>query len=104
QVMAKELIEFLDVGSDRGHRLERLAAGVALPGGKPEQRQHAVADELVRLPAILDHCPRYGAQEAVDDEHGIEWQPLFRKLRRAAHVHEQADEIALLPDPDRVRG
>ena len=41
---------------------------------------------------------RHRADEAIDDEDRIERQSLFGKLRRAAHVDEHADEIALLAD------
>ena len=71
-------------------------------GDEPEQRQLSVADELVRLSAAFDHGLRHRAEEAVDDEHGVERQALFRHLGRAAHVDEHVDEIALLSDPRRV--
>src|SRR6476619_1251053 len=45
---------------------------------------------------------RHRAEEAVDDEDGVERQPLLGKLRRAAHIHEHADEVTLLADPRRV--
>ncbi|MEY9711467.1 hypothetical protein ABIF03_003609 [Bradyrhizobium elkanii] len=55
-------------------------------------------------PAGLQHRLRHRAEEAVDDEHGVERQPLLGKLRRAAHVDEHADQIALLADPCRIGG
>ena len=96
--MLEKQIQLVDIGGDHGCRLERLAAGSLRAGGEPEQRQLSVADELVRLSAAFDHGLRHRAEEAVDDENGIERQPLFRKLGRAAHVHEHADQIALLAD------
>src|SRR6476620_1117108 len=69
---------------------------------EPEQRQQSVADELVRLPAGVDHRLRGSFQEAVDQEDRIEWQPRFGELGRAAHVDEHANDITLLADVDAV--
>src|SRR5262245_12519934 len=59
----------------------------------------------------LHHCLRDSRQEAVDDEHGVERQPLLRHFGRAAHVDKHAREItffaqvapALAVDKGRVR-
>src|SRR3979490_2436916 len=70
---------------------------------KPEEPQHAVTDELVGPAAALDHRLRHRAEKTVDDEHGVERQPLFGHTGRAAHVHEHADEITLLANSGGVR-
>src|SRR5437016_13857387 len=44
----------------------------------PNKSQKPVADILVRLATSLHYCLRNRRQEAVDDEHGIERQPLLR--------------------------
>src|SRR3954453_6479826 len=102
QVMTQELIQFVDVGSDHRRCPEGLPAGLLPAGRESKQRQHAVTDELVGPAAAFHHRLGYRAEETVDDEDRVERKSLFRKPGRAAHVHEQADEIALLPDPGRI--
>src|SRR3954453_3669869 len=78
QIVLKELIELVDVNRDLCRRPERLAACSLRIGAEPEQRQLSVADELVGLAAAFDHRLRDRAEEAVDDEDGVERQALFR--------------------------
>jgi hypothetical protein len=59
---------------------------------------------LVGLAAAFDHRLRYRAEETVDDENRVERQPIFREPGRAAHIHEHADEVALLADMRGTRG
>src|SRR5258708_23266813 len=65
---------------------------------KAEQRKQAIANELVWLPAAVDHCLRGCLQEAIDQEDGIERQARLGEPGRSAHVDEHADDIALLTD------
>src|SRR5947199_77962 len=51
-------------------------------------RLFVMAYELARITYAFAHGLRQPAEEAVDDEIRIERQSLFRKLGRAAHVHE----------------
>src|SRR5882762_8884662 len=62
--------------------------------------RQAVADELVRLSAGIDHSLRCGFEETVDQENGVERQACLGKLGRAAHVDEHADDVMLLADID----
>jgi hypothetical protein len=76
-------------------RLDGLPASRLRIGREAEQRQLSIADKLVRLAAAFHHGLRYGGQEAVDDENGIERQKLFGQFCRSAHIHEHADNVAL---------
>src|SRR5260370_386658 len=67
---------------------------------KAEQREQAIAHELVWLPAAVDHCLRGCLQEAIDQEDGIERQARLGEPGRSAHIDEHADDIALLTDID----
>src|SRR5580692_3127455 len=102
QIVAEELVQFPDIGGNHGGRPQRLPAGDWGAAGQSEQRQQSVADELVGPAAAFDHGLRHRAEETVDDEYRIERQPVLGKPGRAPHVHEHADEIALLADPGRV--
>src|SRR5258705_225533 len=79
QIMAEELIQFVDIGGNHRRGLKCLAAGGLRAAVESEQRQLPVADKLVGLTAAFDHSLRHRAEETVDDEHGIERQPIFRE-------------------------
>src|SRR5581483_5848842 len=98
QIMAEELIQLLDIFGNLRGCLERLAAGSLTVARKTEQREQSIAEKLVRLTTARHHGLRHRAEKPVDDKHGVERQAIFRQPRRAAHVHEHADEVAFLAD------
>ena len=94
------VVQMGDVRRDQRGGPQRLPAGGRRIGVEPEQRQHAVADELVGLAAGVGHRARHRVDKAVDQEHDVEGQARLRQAGRAAHVDEHADDVALLADID----
>ena len=72
------VVQISDVGGDCGRRAQRLATCCCRIRIQPEQRQNAVADELVRQPSGAAHRLRCSLNKPVDQEHSIEWQPRLR--------------------------
>ncbi len=69
------VIEVTDIGGDQRGGAQRLLAGGGAVGAQPEQRQHAVADELVGLAAGVGDRPRHRLDEAVDEHDDVEGKP-----------------------------
>ena len=74
----EHLVQMVHIAGNHRGSIERLPASRRPIGIEPEQSQKPVADILVRLATSLHYCLRDRRQEAVDDEHGIERQPLLR--------------------------
>ena len=55
QIVAEKFIQLRDIGGDHGRRFQRLAARDLRAAAQPEQRQLAVADELIGLTTAFDH-------------------------------------------------
>src|SRR5262249_13552734 len=67
-------VQMLDVGRDRTDRRERLAARKLGSAVEAEEREHTIAEKLVRLSAVRLDSPGYGRHEAIDQEHRVEWE------------------------------
>ena len=100
QFAGELVIHVFDVGGNHRGGPHRLPAGGRRIDIEAEQCKQAVADELVRLPAGVDHRLRCGLQETIDQEHDIERQTRLGHPGRPAHVDEHADDIALFTDVD----
>ena len=75
------VIEVTDVRGDQRGGTQRLLAGGSAVGAQPEQRQHAVADELIRLTAGVGDSARHCLDKAVDEHDNIEGKPRLAQSR-----------------------
>src|SRR3974377_1935719 len=65
-----------------------LGAGVCLIGLEPEKREHAIADELVRLAARFANATRGGVDKAIDEKHDVEGQTRLPQAGRDAPINK----------------
>src|SRR6202035_4038443 len=91
QFAGEGVIHVFYIRGDHRSRPQRLPGGGRRIDIEAEQRQQAVADELVRLPAGVDHRLRRGLQETVDQEYDIERQPRLSHLGRSSHYVQNDD-------------
>ena len=99
--LASELvIEMCDVGRNEGRRPKRLAARRHSIGFEAEQRENAVAHEVVRLTARFADSAGGRLDKAVNEENDVKWQARFRERGGSPHIHEHRNEIELLAHID----
>ena len=107
QILGQRLVQPRDALGDGRARERRLPAAFRPIAVQPEQGHQPVTHDLNGHAARRRHGAAHGGVEPIDHEHGVERQPALGKRRRAAHVDEHDDDVALLaeaPSAARIGG